>query len=104
MFKLGLSAVRPARRHIASRIVQQRAAYLSLWHPPAFENEAVVSHDTNLNIQLLTAKQKEYRKGSPERAELSEAIKTLKSQLPVRVPILASGKTVSLQKHYLDLD
>lgn len=44
--------------------------------------------------ELTSVTQKGYRKGSIEREELTEAIKALKSKLPVRVPITATGKTV----------
>ncbi|KAF9890726.1 Delta-1-pyrroline-5-carboxylate dehydrogenase, mitochondrial [Aspergillus nanangensis] len=51
---------------------------LSLWHPPKFENERPL----------------DYRKGSPERADLTRALEKLKSEVPVNVPIQISGATV----------
>lgn len=39
--------------------------------------------------------QKGYAKGSPERTEISEALKTLRASLPAKIPLVAGGVEVS---------
>ncbi|KAH7234042.1 hypothetical protein MRS44_001852 [Fusarium solani] len=75
-----LAGLRAARRCTAATLSIKRS--LSLWSPPKFENEKMF----------------DYAKGSPERAELTESIKKLKSKLPVNIPIQISGATVASNK------
>ncbi|KZF21337.1 delta-1-pyrroline-5-carboxylate dehydrogenase 1 [Xylona heveae TC161] len=56
-----------------------QAASFSMYKKPFFDNEDA----------------KSYAKGSPERTELTEAIKSLKATLPVNVPLNIAGKEVT---------
>ncbi|KAF7563407.1 hypothetical protein G7046_g728 [Stylonectria norvegica] len=51
---------------------------LTLWHPPKFENEKML----------------DYAKGSPERAQLTQTLARLKSEMPFKIPISIGGSTV----------
>ncbi|KAJ5584934.1 delta-1-pyrroline-5-carboxylate dehydrogenase [Penicillium hispanicum] len=55
---------------------------LTMLHPPNFENEK------SLN----------YAKGSPERAQLTQSIRQLKSELPVTIPIKISGTEIETKE------
>lgn len=46
----------------------------------------------------LTAAQPEYKKGSPERAKVEEAVKRLRSQLPAKSDIFYNGKVQATTK------
>ncbi|KAM0279877.1 hypothetical protein ACHAPQ_011757 [Fusarium lateritium] len=63
------------QRAITARVDRRQ---LSLLHPPKFTNEKFLN----------------YSKGSPERAGVQDAIKQLKSQMPVQVPISINGVKV----------
>ncbi|KAI7771824.1 hypothetical protein LZL87_006100 [Fusarium oxysporum] len=65
------------RQHKPKALLASR--YLSLWNPPKFENEKMF----------------DYAKGSPERAQLTESIKKLKSSFPVKIPIHISGVEIT---------
>ncbi|PLN83644.1 delta-1-pyrroline-5-carboxylate dehydrogenase mitochondrial precursor [Aspergillus taichungensis] len=70
--------MRAASRRPQSRIVRPMYRYLSLLHPPKFENEKML----------------DYAKGSPERAELTRTIQRMKSQFPVQIPVTIEGTAV----------
>ncbi|KAF4483471.1 1-pyrroline-5-carboxylate dehydrogenase [Fusarium agapanthi] len=83
MFRSLSSQHRPLARLGAFRQQKPNALlairHLSLWNPPRFENEKMF----------------DYAKGSPERAQLTESIKKLKSSFPVKIPIQISGAEVT---------
>ncbi|GLB06626.1 delta-1-pyrroline-5-carboxylate dehydrogenase, mitochondrial [Aspergillus tubingensis] len=73
--------VRASILHTSRRAGQPMRA-LSLWHPPKFENE----------------KPLDYAKGSPERAELTQALQKLKSEMPFNIPLTINGSTTQTIK------
>ncbi|PKY01615.1 delta-1-pyrroline-5-carboxylate dehydrogenase mitochondrial precursor, partial [Aspergillus campestris IBT 28561] len=73
-----LPPMRAASRRSQGRVVRPIYRYLSLLHPPKFENEKML----------------DYAKGSPERAELTRTLRKMKSQFPVQIPITINGSAV----------
>ncbi|KLP12074.1 Uncharacterized protein Y057_14328 [Fusarium fujikuroi] len=72
-----INATRNARAAICQSSIGARAGrrHLSLLHPPKFTNEKFL----------------DYSIGSPGRASLQRALKQLKSQMPVQIPITVDG-------------
>ncbi|KAI9934248.1 hypothetical protein ASPWEDRAFT_107887 [Aspergillus wentii DTO 134E9] len=70
----GLRHARP------NQIVTRRG--LTIWHPPKFENEKMLS----------------YSKGSSERAQLAETIKKMKGEMPFKIPLQINGAAVETLK------
>ncbi|KAJ4174153.1 hypothetical protein NW754_004568 [Fusarium falciforme] len=75
-----LNVSRSARVAISQKgtVARTGRRNLTLLHPPKFENEKFL----------------DYAKGSPERASLQEALKRLKSQMPVQIPITVDGSAL----------
>lgn len=72
---------------------------LSLWHPPKFENEKPVRSlyfGCLWSLYTDNIHQLNYAKGSPERAELTQSLKKLKSEIPFNIPIQINGAAVSI--------
>ncbi|KUI60983.1 Delta-1-pyrroline-5-carboxylate dehydrogenase, mitochondrial [Cytospora mali] len=66
-------------RAMSRSVIQIQKARMSVMNVPTFKNEPP----------------KTYAKGSPERAELTEAIKDLNSRIPVNIPLTAGGVAIN---------
>ncbi|RDW67666.1 hypothetical protein BP6252_09062 [Coleophoma cylindrospora] len=67
------------RRRLPRQLSGLQKSCLSMWHPPAFENE----------------QPKTYAKGSCERAELTQALQDLKARMPDKITITAAGLQIN---------
>lgn len=73
-------------------------AKLSMFKKPFFDNEPSVSYLKTLFAHALATDlvQPLYSKGSPEREAITKSISSLKSKLPVKIPLAIAGKSVRL--------
>lgn len=67
-----------------------------MMNPPKFENEKMVGFPSKACDIITDVSQLNYAKGSPERAELTQAIQKLKSGFPFTIPININGSEVRI--------
>ena len=104
MFAQTILRARSAARlkTIKSKSHNSHARSISAWVAPAFQNEPVVRQFISHRFYVVTPRlvlmcqQKDYVKNSPERNEITHAIKNLKRQLPVNIPLVVNGIAVSM--------